>query len=589
MPKKKKTETFGVKKDLRRQAKKRKLEAFLDLVRKDDLKPDSEKKKVGNSFQENYLALKDELKKYRNKKVLYPSFSLKDYGRCAFVNLSSKDKISKSGSPLFVEDIYHLILASTLGNLSPFPPRWITLEYPQLISKTVLLEIEGLTEHDVIEVYSNLNKDDPNQFPFAVEIISSEIPIATELSTLHLTTGMCSLGKKKYSSIFPVNEASQSEKAKQESENKITKLHLLLSPIQLAMENYPLPQSVFEQSKSDGYKFSKDSYSPVHENSPMFALDCEMCRTVTGKQEVTRIAIVNEDLETIYHTLVKPKEKIVDYITRFSGITEEMLKDITTTLNDVHRDISKILPSDAILCGQSLNFDLHALRLIHPYVIDTSIIFNEYGVRSKKTSLKKLSQFYLKESIQGGKRGHNPIEDSIATMKLVQLKLENSVEYGDSVLCPDAAQNSESSADTLVSISEIGDISELIKLNPDCKTKSIFSRLEKFSKTACLVGSEKSLNNYCKEMITENVRKMDKSKFKKIFKASSDNVEHYDVIMSHLSLNEENCPLTELIDDIKQMLSTLPSKTFFIILLSGIKKQADEKFIRNFCMINIKT
>jgi len=69
---------------------------------------------------------------------------------------------------------------------------------------------------------------------------------------------------------------------------------------------------------------------------------------------------------------VKPKDKITNYMTRYSGITEEKLKDVTTTLEDVQEALRKLLPEDAILIGQSLNCDLQALQVGGGY---TSIVY----------------------------------------------------------------------------------------------------------------------------------------------------------------------------------------------------------------------
>jgi hypothetical protein len=60
---------------------------------------------------------------------------------------------------------------------------------------------------------------------------------------------------------------------------------------------------------------------------------------------------------------------------------------------------------------------------MHPYVIDTSLIFNLSGITGRKSKLAHMAQEFLEEDIQSSKSGHCPIEDAKAAMKLVQLKL----------------------------------------------------------------------------------------------------------------------------------------------------------------------
>lgn len=61
--------------------------------------------------------------------------------------------------------------------------------------------------------------------------------------------------------------------------------------------------------------------------------------------------------------------------------------------------------------------------MFHPYVIDTSLIFNLNGNKGSKSKLKLLAKSFLDMNIQCGNHGHDSIEDSRATMLLVQLKL----------------------------------------------------------------------------------------------------------------------------------------------------------------------
>lgn len=44
------------------------------------------------------------------------------------------------------------------------------------------------------------------------------------------------------------------------------------------------------------YIMTKDVYIEANAKSPMFGLDCEMCKTTTGELELTRISLVDESM-----------------------------------------------------------------------------------------------------------------------------------------------------------------------------------------------------------------------------------------------------------------------------------------------------
>lgn len=208
---------------------------------------------------------------------------------------------------------------------------------------------------------------------------------------------------------------------------------LLLSLEQMKAENFPLPDVGDEES--DDCIPTLDHYDPVSNESPMFSLDCEMCRTTTGELEVTRVTLVNEREEVVIETFVQPENRITDYLTEYSGVTPADLTDVVTRVSDVRQLVKSVLPADAILVGQSLEQDLRKLRLRHPYVIDTSVIFNLSGTRQVKASLKFLAKKFLGTEIQSG-FGHCSREDAIAALRLVQLKLEKGKRFGDAVIDP---------------------------------------------------------------------------------------------------------------------------------------------------------
>ncbi len=144
-------------------------------------------------------------------------------------------------------------------------------------------------------------------------------------------------GSKKY--IFPAlpvllncDVASKKKKKQKrqlnESQNNGTTWspsYFLLSQQDLKQNEYPLPDNL-PTSEMDGWiTFAKVNDTAVPN---MLAVDCEMvgysitaltfiqCITSIGL-ELTRVSIVNENLEIVYDTYVKPPNEIVDYNTRY--------------------------------------------------------------------------------------------------------------------------------------------------------------------------------------------------------------------------------------------------------------------------------
>lgn len=156
----------------------------------------------------------------------------------------------------------------------------------------------------------------------------------------------------------------------------------------------------------------------------IFAVDCEMVRTTEGF-ELARITILefaptadnSEHYIVSLDVLVKPNNKIVDYVTKWSGITPSMLENVTTTLEEVQAHLLSIICKEDILIGQSLENDLKAMGLIHHCCCDTAIMFK--GEEGRKFSLKALSSALLKRKIQlASSEGHCSEEDAAAALIL---------------------------------------------------------------------------------------------------------------------------------------------------------------------------
>ncbi|RZF37304.1 hypothetical protein LSTR_LSTR005636 [Laodelphax striatellus] len=153
----------------------------------------------------------------------------------------------------------------------------------------------------------------------------------------------------------------------------------------------------------------------------IYALDCEMCYT-THDHELTRVTVVNHEREVVYESYCKPLFPIIDYCTRFSGVEEKHLVNVTTTLNEIQEDLLKMFNEKTILIGHSIGSDLKALKILHKNVVDTSCVFlRPNGFRQK---LRDIAQEFLKRPIQEGVNGHCSEEDAMASLDLMIYKIK---------------------------------------------------------------------------------------------------------------------------------------------------------------------
>jgi len=168
-----------------------------------------------------------------------------------------------------------------------------------------------------------------------------------------------------------------------------------------------------------GYVKSKCSTEDIPYLNRMLGLDCEMCYTSNG-MEVTRVTFVTIDGNVVYDSFVKPYGKIIDFNTRFSGITLEDMQNATKTLDVVQQEVLRLVDQNTVLIGHSLEHDLRVLRLVHPKAVDTSLLFKQKKGFPFKRALRTTYYSIFKTNIQtGGAEGHDSYEDACACIELV--------------------------------------------------------------------------------------------------------------------------------------------------------------------------
>ena len=224
----------------------------------------------------------------------------------------------------------------------------------------------------------------------------------------------------------------------------------ILTREQLLENEYPIPNWMVDSQVGDDWLQIPEYTGNSTDECRVLALDCEMvriaslnhdsffltilfrqCITTVGK-ELTHICIIDyATSEKLYDELVLPSAPIVDYLTRFSGISPKSLETTTTTLADVHSFLRGLITPSTILLGHSLESDLKAMKVAHARCLDTSVLYHHPRGRPLKPGLKWLMKKWVGKDIQDrGEGGHDPEEDSRACIDLMRLKVENGPGYG---------------------------------------------------------------------------------------------------------------------------------------------------------------
>ncbi|KAG9063647.1 hypothetical protein KI688_003758 [Linnemannia hyalina] len=324
---------------------------------------------------------------------------------------------------------------------------WVEVKNKFKIDKVVMIYVAGL---DPQLLHINLQSPDAHKAVAWGERVEKNKGVATELDYLRWNFEQVNVVKAtgdKFRIHSPTNTLlsvplSNSEKMKREKEKKAAKSaknrkpeNFMMTLEELRENSFPIPRYLdpslpeLKAGWTETAKPPKTTLSPPPKK--MIAMDCEMCRTEAG-QELTRVTLIDEAGKTIYDELVMPENPILDYLTQYSGMTAARLNGVTTRLAEVQEKLKDLVDYNTILVGHSLENDMQVLKLAHPFIIDTSLVYHHTRGPPYRPGLKWLSQKWLQRQIQANlERGHDSAEDALACMDLIKLKLTKPIGFGE--------------------------------------------------------------------------------------------------------------------------------------------------------------
>uniref|UniRef100_A0A0D9XXK6 Exonuclease domain-containing protein n=1 Tax=Leersia perrieri TaxID=77586 RepID=A0A0D9XXK6_9ORYZ len=215
-------------------------------------------------------------------------------------------KEDTSNSALNLQDVQGLV-TWVIGD--GMLPSWVFVKNKPLIPKVILLYVPGLD--------AALYMSQSRHLSSVKELCGNPKPVLASScipDERHTIDALLTCRVKRKRGLKITNQSYESD-----GQEKLSSLDDL-KDIPFPIKYYTLSEKDMEDN---GYNFSLEGFVPTVSAPPgsspyeVLALDCEM---------------------VVLDKLVKPANPITDYNTRFSGITAEMLADVTTTLQEIQEE-----------------------------------------------------------------------------------------------------------------------------------------------------------------------------------------------------------------------------------------------------------
>ncbi|KAL4884640.1 hypothetical protein BJY04DRAFT_215102 [Aspergillus karnatakaensis] len=196
-------------------------------------------------------------------------------------------------------------------------------------------------------------------------------------------------------------------------------------------------------------------------NPQPICFDCEMGYTTLGLELIRLTAVSWPQGQKVLDILVRPLGEVLDLNSRFSGVYPEHYANALPYSSSEHPSdpppsepssssepksnpipdqtqlqvvpspsaarslLFQLLTPETPLIGHAIDNDLNACRVIHPTIIDTALLYpHPGGGLPYRMALRTLARKFLDRDIQVGGRGHDSLEDAVATGDLIRVKAQ---------------------------------------------------------------------------------------------------------------------------------------------------------------------
>lgn len=202
----------------------------------------------------------------------------------------------------------------------------------------------------------------------------------------------------------------------------------------LDAEQYTL-QFPTERKLHTNVPYSEFRQTPPALDQPkrkVVAIDCEMVGLLKNTDCVALLCAVDVLTgETLLNTYVNPVSKVLAWRSTVSGVTRQSMSEAIEQGQALRgwaaarEALWEYIDAETIIVGHALQNDLNVLGIFHPRIVDTAILASQVvfpETRDKKFpesyGLKRLLLSWLNMTIQTGKKGHDCLEDTLATREL---------------------------------------------------------------------------------------------------------------------------------------------------------------------------